>query len=325
MKNKIVNHFIGILGIVLSIAVVWFIIDKYDIKQSLNIIKKTPISSFVIMIIIYLSTFYFRALRWKFMLADIDVFKLRFLLKSIILGFAGNNLIPARGGELLRMEFFSRKTKISRTTSLTSIVLEKILDALILLAFLICAGFMLDEINDILLNTIKIASFIFLPITILLISIRIKGDKIIRWIGQRSSKVFLLLTNLISKFYAALTFMKTDINTLKILGLSVLIWSLEGLVFVIGIKAIGINDSTILVGIIALCFVNFGILIPSSPGYIGIFQAALIISLSLFSISSEESLAAAIIIHSCQFFPITILGLIIIFTNYFKPFNKKLA
>jgi len=132
------------------------------------------------------------------------------------------------------------------------------------------------------------------------------------------------MTNLISKFYAALSFMKTDINTLKIIGLSVLIWSLEGLVFVFGIKAIGINDSIILMGIIALCIVNFGILVPSSPGYIGVFQAAVIIALSLFGISSADSLAAAIIIHSCQFFPITILGLIIILTEYLKTTTKNL-
>lgn len=135
LSNKIVKRFIGLLGILFSVGIVWFIVDKYDIKQSWNIIEATPISFFVIMIFIYLSTFYFRALRWKLMLADLDDFKLYFLLKSIILGFAGNNLIPARGGELLRMEFFSRKTNISRTTSLTSIILEKILDAIILLVF----------------------------------------------------------------------------------------------------------------------------------------------------------------------------------------------
>ena len=312
MNSKVVKRFVGLFGLLISIGIVWFIIEKYDVESSWQIVKGTPFSFLIIMVLIYLSTFLFRVLRWKLMLLNFHDLGFMLLLKSIILGFAGNNIIPARGGEFLRMEYFSRRTKISRTTSLTSIGLEKILDAIVLLSFLLIASIFVTKTNEYFIYIIQLVSLIFFPIILFLIVLKIKGKQIIKWLGLRNGRLTQFLSKHFVNFHAALSFLKADINTLKILGVSVLIWLLEGFVFVLGMKAIGLNDSVFLMGIIALCIVNFGILIPSSPGYIGIFQAAIIIVLSSFGISETNSLAAAIIIHSCQFFPVTIFGIYLI-------------
>ena len=74
-------------------------------------------------------------------------------------------------------------------------------------------------------------------------------------------------------FHAALSFLIADIKTINIFGIIVLIWLLEGLVFILGMEAIGLNISIFIMAIIALCIVNFVIIIPPSLGYIGIFQA----------------------------------------------------
>lgn len=316
LKSKIIKRLAGLFGILISIGLVWYIIKKYDVESSWLTVKATPFSFLISMVIIYLSTFLFRALRWKLMLFNFPNLGFILLFKSIIIGFAGNNVIPARGGEFLRMEYFSRRTKISRTTSLTSIMLEKILDALILLSFLLFASIFVLKTNSFFINTILVVSFIFLPIIIFLIVIKFKGNQIIKGLGLRNGQFIQFISKHFVNFDAALSFLKADINTIKILGISVLIWLLEGLVFVLGLKAIGLNNSVFLMGIISLCIVNFGILIPSSPGYIGIFQAAIIIVLASFSISETNSLASAIIIHSCQFFPITAIGILLFLDEY---------
>lgn len=256
------------------------------------------------------------------MLINFPDLEFKLLLKSIVLGFAGNNIIPARGGEFLRMEFFSSKTNISRTTSLTSIALEKILDAVVLLIFLLIASMFVAKSNNYFISIVQIVSFIFIPVITLLIVIKIKGKQIIKLLESSKRKTATIILKYFVNFYTALSFLKADINTLKVCGLSVLIWLIESLVFVFGIKAIGLNDSVFLIAIISMCILNFGILIPSSPGYIGIFQAAIIIVLSSFAIPETKSLAAAIIIQSCQFFPITICGAVILLSEYSKSLKK---
>ncbi len=322
MNSKVVKCFVGLFGLLISIGIVWYIIEKYDLESSWQIVKATPSSFLINMVLIYLSTFLFRALRWKLMLLNFPDLGFILLLKSLILGFAGNNIIPARGGEFVRMEYFSRRTQISRTTSLTSIGLEKILDAIVLLLFLLSASIFVTKTSEYFIYIIQVVSLIFLPIVFFLIVMKIKGKQIINWLTLKNSKFKQFLSKHFANFHTALSFLKADINTIKILGITVLIWLLEGIVFVLGMKAIGLTNSTFLMGIIALCIVNFGILVPSSPGYIGIFQAAIIIALSAFGISKTHSLATAIIIHSCQFIPITILGTVIIISEYIKTHKK---
>ena len=99
------------------------------------------------------------------------------------------------------------------------------------------------------------------------------------------------------------------------MSLSILIWILEGFVFILGLYSVGLTNSILFVGFITLCVVNFGILIPSAPGYIGVFQAVFILVLTTFGVSESNSLAAAIIIHSCQFFPVTLMGFFLFLNN----------
>jgi glycosyltransferase 2 family protein len=324
MNNKFLKHFLTLFGFLVSIGFVWFIIKKYDIKTTWGIVKSVPLYIIFLMVLIYFSAFYFRTLRWKLMLLKFPGLTFNLLFKSIILGFSGNNIIPARGGELLRMEFFSRNTKINRTTSLSSIVLEKIIDALILLALLVFTSLFITKNNSFLTHTIQITSLIFFPVILFIIVCKIKGELILKWLETKKGKSINLISKQFQNIFDALSFLNLDFNTFKIILLSFIIWLLEGLVFVLGIKAIGIDDESIfIIGMIALCIVNFGILIPSSPGYIGIFQAAFVIALASFKIPATKSLATAIIVHSCQFFPTTIFGLIIMAYEYFSIQKKK--
>lgn len=321
-KLNLPNALLGLLGIILSLISIWYIVTKYDFSKSWTIIKDAPLPLLLIMISVYMATFLLRMHRWKLMLPGTTNFNSKELLKCIVIGFAGNNILPARGGELLRMEYFSRKFEISRTTALSSIGLEKILDGLILLSFILLASLSFSERNVFIYNTIKIALLIFIPATFFLITLRIYGSKIIKRL-ESSNRLLIYLKPFFENFYQAISFIKIDVNTLLILIVSTMIWLLEGLVFFFGIKSAGYNESIFLSSIIALCIVNFSILIPSSPGYIGIFQIALILALSAFGIPESNSLAAAIIIHSCQFFPVTILGIIIITSEYFDLKKMK--
>ena len=59
-------------------------------------------------------------------------------LKGVLVGFARNNFLPTRGGEFLRMEYLHRKrAQIGRITAISSILVERMLDGLTLLAILV--------------------------------------------------------------------------------------------------------------------------------------------------------------------------------------------
>ena len=65
-----------------------------------------------------------------------------------------------------------------------------------------------------------------------------------------------------------------------------------------------------------LAFLGLGVSLPSSPGYVGVLQAATVLALALFAVPRTEALAFSLLIHAAQFLPITIYGLVLLLVEH---------
>jgi glycosyltransferase 2 family protein len=62
---------------------------------------------------------------------------------------------------------------------------------------------------------------------------------------------------------------------------------------------------------VLVCIVNvLGMLIPSSPGYIGVFEYLTVLTLGLFAIDPSVALSYALVLHVTVFVPLVGLGLL---------------
>ena len=67
--------------------------------------------------------------------------------------------------------------------------------------------------------------------------------------------------------------------------------------------------------------VNLGVLIPSSPGNVGVFQFFCVKALSIHAISGSQAMAYAVVIHMCQYLPVTVIGVWALHSLGFKSFT----
>ncbi|MFN9800135.1 MAG: lysylphosphatidylglycerol synthase transmembrane domain-containing protein, partial [Bacteroidota bacterium] len=141
MNRKITSRLIGLSGIIVSVLCIWLLSKSIDFRQTWRVIQEVNPLFIPALMGIYLLTFPLRSIRWRYMMHSFSIPHDGIFIQSLFIGFAGNNVLPARGGELLRMETFSRRTGVSRTASLSSILLEKVMDVFVLMILLI-AGFM---------------------------------------------------------------------------------------------------------------------------------------------------------------------------------------
>ena len=65
-----------------------------------------------------------------------------------------------------------------------------------------------------------------------------------------------------------------------------------------------------------LAFLGLGVSLPSSPGFVGVVQAATVLALTLFSVPRTEALSFSILLHGAQFFPVTLYGLILLLVEH---------
>ncbi len=314
LAPKLKRFILFTLGLVVSIAALVILKLSIDFKTFHMELKSTDWWLFPIVMLVYLIGFPLRGLRWKLMLPHFKQVSLNEAIKAVCLGYAGNNVLPLRGGELVRMEYFARKTNIKRVTVLLSIAAERTLDGLALIAILAIS---MMSMSDLLPSAewisvlVQIIPILFGGVFLSLIVLRLFGNKILEWVahqhGTWTTNIHKLLTQLID----ALLFLRLDSNGIIIGLLSLIIWVIEGLTFVIAIQMSLQVSNPFQMAYLALAVVNFGILIPSSPGYVGVFQGMVILVFSLWDVPTEAALTTSLIVHAGQYIPIVVLGMII--------------
>ena len=130
---------ITLAGLCVSVLAIALVVSKAELDATATLIASVGYRVPFLLAGMYLATFPICALRWQCML---PAGTLSFIesLKGVLVGFAGNNFLPTRGGEFLRMEYLYRKApQIGRITAISSILVERMLDGLTLLAILVLA------------------------------------------------------------------------------------------------------------------------------------------------------------------------------------------
>lgn len=300
----------SVVGIGISAVAVWLVAEEVDLSSTAEVLRETPLRVPPLLLLLYLATVPVRGLRWRLMMSRYSL-PLQVYTKGVVAGFAGNNLLPARGGELLRMHYFHLQSGCGHVTALVSIFTEKILDGLcLLLALLLSLWWLAGHAADIAWATelTLTTGLFFCSALLVLVVARRYGLRLVSFCRGKKNRVFQLLAGLLLKVMRAVAFLRPDASLLKILALSLLVWVLEGSMFVICIWLFKPGVAAVALGFFALAVVNFGLTVPSSPGYVGVFQGMTLLALSFSGIPREQALAVSLLVHIFQFLPITLWG-----------------
>jgi len=88
---------------------------------------------------------------------------------------------------------------------------------------------------------------------------------------------------------------------------TMLIWLAMGISNIFIFYAFGF-DLPIYASYVLLVVVSISILIPSSPGFIGVYHAGVVFTLSRFGIDTDHAVSCSLVLHAAQFIPITLMG-----------------
>lgn len=298
---------------------VWVLYDV-DWSAALGHIRRANFPLLVAMVVVATLPFGMRAVRWQLMLRDTDGARLPLLplWRAVAVGFMANNLLPARAGEFARAWIVSRATSVRVTTALASIVVERVFDALVLVGFLVVAlvapAFPADaQVGGVALR--RLALFTGAAFGAVLVACVIIVVRPAPWIAVLHSVGTRLLperfaTKLIDGadgLVAGLAVLRTPGRLPGVLAWSVALWLVNAASFWLGFRALNLDlpfeAALLLQGLIA-----FGVAIPSSPGFFGVFEAVAIVGLAFYGVPKDHAVSYAVTYHLTTFVPITLLG-----------------
>jgi uncharacterized protein (TIRG00374 family) len=94
-------------------------------------------------------------------------------------------------------------------------------------------------------------------------------------------------------------------------------WFCMSLALYMVILALGVKIDFVYVPFVC-ALLNMGITIPSSPGYIGLYQFLLVYLLSLFGVPKYEAFAVSVLFHASWYIPYTIIGFLLLLHEHLK-------
>jgi hypothetical protein len=233
-------------------------------------------------------------------------------LRVILIGFMGNNILPARLGEILRAHCASAKANNGwgRTAALSSIAAERILDGLVLGAFGVIA-ISIAHVDSRLRLGLFLVSLIFAGLTLaLVLSVR-HQERIRRALSaanRRSpGRITAFARDKASLLLDGIVPLGTLPRMLAAMTTTVVIWGLEGAVcYVVGLALW--DDMRIHTALLFLVVVNFASLVPITMGGIGSIEAAGPLYLISSGVSPHLALAMVLLQHTGRYLFTTIAG-----------------
>jgi uncharacterized protein (TIRG00374 family) len=299
-----------ILGFTISAIAVYLLLHNFDLKEFERIKGKLDWKFLVFLVFSNLFAFVPFTLRWYYLLDKKISFASAYA--SSVIGVGLNMVLPARGGDLMRLVINKKDSGLTIPNLLSKIFLEKVMDLGTVVIVGATALFLLGLGENKNLSLIYVSGFFLLGMFGGLIALRVFLEPTRNLFG----KVFQLAKNEdlykhkidphIVEFSEFLKGKKLILPVLFsfptwILGYSLSYWLAGQL---IGIELTYVET-------LLLIFVGaMGVAIPSAPSGIGVFHASVISGFILLGRESGEGLVFATVFHLAQFVIITSLAIV---------------
>ncbi len=237
-----------------------------------------------------------RGLRWSLLVGTASP---GIAVRGLFIAKAGNNLLPLRMGDAVRAQFIRDRAGVPYSRSAASILAESVLDLLFLGAIVLVFGVFIASRRGLLLAA---AILVAVP-ALAFLAVRIPG---MLPGGIRRSAPFAVFRKIAGHLKA----MAAGPRRTGLLVSTSALWILTLATSYCGLRMF-LPEVPFLGVIAAIVFVYFSVLVPSAPGFIGTYHAAVAGSLALMGYDLRDYAAAPIAIHLLQFLPQTVSGLVL--------------
>jgi uncharacterized protein (TIRG00374 family) len=263
-------------------------------------------------------TLILRAFRWRVLFHPYRDMRIWHLFGSLNVAYLINNVVPFQLGDIGRAYLLSELEGISATRSLSTVVIERIIDVLTLLALLLVIAPFVDIPGWARTPSVLLALGVG-ALAVVLVLASHRRETVMR-IVDRSLRVLPArfrpkLREMASSALDGFGVLSHPRTTLELVAWSVAVWLSVGLIVYAGTEAfglgIGFGGSLFL-----LIVTTFGFFVPSSPGSFGVYHAVVIGTLTnVFDIPKTDAVSYALVIHLVFYIPPMLLGLLFLWVE----------
>lgn len=299
-------------GILISIILIYLTFKDVDFSKFILILKK---SNYIFILLFFITTFFemiARTLKWYFILKPIAKTSLKELFKIEVISLGANNILPFRIGELAKVFLVSRFYNISRTTSLSTVFIERLTDALTLFSlFLIYSRY--AGINLFITKTSLFITLNILIISVILLFVfseRIISLKAVKAVERSHPDIHRFIIKIKNGGKA----FKNPSLIILIMLSGIIQWNFDVLNNFLIAKALNITNIDYYRAALTVFAGSIAASIPSMPGYFGNYEYIVSKICINWQIDKETAILFATSVHLLTYIIITIFAIIFLYS-----------
>ena len=306
-RTAIKNILMAVLGLSIGGVFLWLALRKVDVTEVRAVASALDISIMAFAGMLYWIAVSLRSVRWQILLKQISPVSLVPVMETLVVGYAVNNVLPARLGEVVRAAYAKRRLHIGRARVFGSIVVERILDLAAILACLVVGLLMFRVIDE----AGRLPTFELIALNAgAVIGVALLGLFVVRSGNLGFVKLPKPALIVFEDFRRGLATLNRNSAALAVV-LTITIWCFETAAVAQSIRAFGvqldISHALMLMGAASL-----STLVPTAPGYLGTYQLVFVIALTAFGFSSSVGIVASTAIQIVLFGSVTVAGALIL-------------
>jgi glycosyltransferase 2 family protein len=304
-----------ILGVVVSAVFVWIAVRGLDFGKFLAELQHANYIWLVPGVAIYFVGVWARTWRWHYMLRHIKSVPLHPLFKIVCIGYLGNNIFPVRAGEVLRSVVLKQEEDIPVSSSLATVLIERLFDGLTMLLFVFVAlPFVPLESTTLATYRPFIVGFtvLFLGALVVFLALAARPQLARQLYGtfvqmavphQFRARVLAVA----DRFMVGFESLASGRAVVMIFVTSIAVWLCETGKYWFVMHAFPFEVSFLTL-MLMNGVVNLATTLPAAPGYAGTFDAPGIAVLVAAGVPQEVAAAYTVVLHVALWLPITLLG-----------------
>lgn len=280
------------VAIALAVVLLYFSLKGIDWRRVGQILAGANILYVIVCCILCTVALFLRAFRWRILLRAEGNVSVPTAFWATAAGYFGNNFLPARAGEVVRTMMISSRAGLNKAFVLTTALSERLADgialvtisALVLLTLPSPPGWLSQAAKPFAIaggaGLVALAVLPYLE----------KMLKAVTRAVRLPKKLELSLHHLIEQVLRGIKSFHHPARLGGFLGLTGVIWFLDALTTIMGAKALSLSIS-FPSALLLIAGLGLGSALPSTPGYVGVWQFVAVNVLTPFGVSRTDAIA----------------------------------
>jgi glycosyltransferase 2 family protein len=303
VRRRSVASWLGVLVSVVSLGAVAWWISRQDSPRLPE--SGVGFAWLALSLLLIACAYALRGRRWHRILELAGVpHRRRDAYALTLVAYMGNNVLPARGGELLKIGLLGQRTSARRREILGTVVAERMLDAAVLAGlFVVLTMAGVEGAPNGRGGAVLAAALLVAAAGALAVYVRLRRRARLERFAATVRPVARAL-----RLFA-------QPHGIPVAALTLLIWLLEGATFAVIARSVGV-ELDVVAGLAVMAIASLFAAIPAAPGYAGTFDAGIIVGLAAAGVKGGDAVAVLLLARFMLFVPVTLAGAVALVAGY---------